>query len=194
MGMPPASPPSPLHPRRALVLYAHASPHTSRVNRLLAERARSMPGVEVHDLYSTYPDFYIDVAAEQARLAAADVVVWLHPIQWYSMPALMKEWVDTVLTAGWAYGSGGDKLAGKDFLLAATTGSMADAYAADGVHGRPFADYLPPYMQTAALCHMRWSAPHLLHGAHRVAAAEVAAHVDAFAARLSALLHPSRQD
>ena len=46
----------------------------------------------------------------------------LHPIQWYSMPALKKLWLDDVLTYGWAYGPGGTALQGKDIWLVATTG------------------------------------------------------------------------
>ena len=186
--------PTPAHAgRRVLVLYAHPFPHRSRVNRLLAAAARRMPGVDVHELYATYPDFYIDVAAEQARLAAADIVVWLHPIQWYSMPSLMKEWVDTVLTAGWAYGSG-HHLEGKTLLLAATTGGALSAYQPDGVHGRPFDDYLPAYIQTAALCHMHWAPPHLLHGAHQVSNEALEAHVQAFTDRLASLITCVKQD
>lgn len=177
------------HPgRTALVLFAHPQAHLSRVNRPLADAARAIAGVTVHDLYDSYPDFYIDVAAEQARLAAADVVVFLHPIQWYSMPALLKEWVDAVLLPGWAYGEHGHALAGKTYWMAATTGSQADAYSATGVHGRAFDDYLPPFRQTAALCRMRWEPPHILHGAHQVSAGAVQAHVDAFVARLQLLL------
>ncbi len=175
--------------RSALVLYAHPAPHRSRVNRQLAVAASAVPGVTVHELYAAYPDFYLDVAAEQARLSAADIIVWQHPIQWYSMPSLMKEWVDTVLAAGWAYGAGGDALKGKTLLLAATTGSGPDAYREDGAHARPFCDYLPAYIQTAALCQMRWEQPHVLHGAHQVSNEVVDAHVAQFTARLHTLLH-----
>src|SRR3954471_14966828 len=91
---------------RILVLYAHATPHRSRVNRRLADAARSLPNARVHDLYEQYPDFHIDVAYEQALLADADLIVFQHPIQWYGMPALLKEWVDTVFERGWAYGAG----------------------------------------------------------------------------------------
>lgn len=184
--MPEAIPP----PRRsALVLFAHPQAHLSRVNRPLAEAARAVPGVVVHDLYNTYPDFFIDVPFEQARLAAADIVVFLHPIQWYSMPALLKEWVDAVLLPGWAYGEHGHALEGKTYWMAATTGSPAAAYSAEGAHGRPFDDYLHAFRQTARLCGMRWAAPHILHGAHQVDAAAVQAHVDEFVARLTSALN-----
>lgn len=175
-------------PRTALVLYAHARPHLSRVNRKLAAAASALPDVSVHDLYERYPDFYIDVAAEQARVAAADVIVFLHPIQWYGMPSLLKEWADAVLLPGWAYGEDGHALAGKTYWLVATTGSPADAYSAAGTHGRPFDDYLHPMRQTAQLCGMRWEPPHILHGAHLVDEAALQAHVDAFVQRLGDLL------
>ena len=184
----PHLPPAP--PRKILVLFAHATRHLSRVNRKLADAARQLEHVDVHDLYEAYPDFYIDVAAEQARAQAADMLVLLHPLQWYSMPALMKEWVDAVLLPGWAYGHGGDALAGKTFLLAVTTGSPAEQYAQGQAHARPFDDYLPPFRQTAALCGMRWAEPHVLHGAHQIDDVDVERHVDAFVQRLTGFLQP----
>jgi putative NADPH-quinone reductase len=187
-----------MNPNRLLVLYAHAAPHLSRVNRRLADAARLNEGVYLHDLYETYPDFYIDVPREQALVAQADALVFLHPLQWYSMPALMKEWIDCVLQEGWAYG-GADSTAsaarpgalhGKRYWLAATTGGAAGEYAAGARHGRPFADYLAPFQQTAALCGMEWIEPHILHGAHTVDAATVDAHVEGFSAGLRRLAGP----
>lgn len=180
-------------PRKVLVLYAHSSPHFSRVNRKLAQAARGMDHVHLHDLYETYPDFFIDVPAEQARAEAADMIVLLHPFQWYGMPALMKEWLDVVLLPGWAYGKGGTALRDKTLMLALTTGSPIEDYAPGQAHGRPFEDYLPPYQQTAALCGMAWAAPHLLHGAHRVDDSAVDAHAEAFVRRLDAFIHHSPQ-
>ena len=90
----------------------------SRVNRRML-RAAQASGVIVRDLYRLYPDYLIDVAAEQALLAQAKLVVWQHPVHWYHMPPLMKLWVDEVLAFGWAYGPGGTALRGKDLWLAA---------------------------------------------------------------------------
>ena len=155
------------------------------MNRRLADAARTTPGVVVHDLYATYPDFYIDVEREQALLAAADMIVLLHPIRWYAMPSLLKEWIDVVFEAGWAYGVGATGLKDKACLLAVTTGGAEAAYSPEGVHGYPFAAFLPPYEQTARLCGMRWQAPLVLHGAHHASDADVAAHVRLFIERLS---------
>lgn len=35
-----------------------------------------------------------------------DAVVFQHPMYWYSVPPLLKQWFDTTLAEGWAYGSG----------------------------------------------------------------------------------------
>ena len=176
--------PEPTAPR-VLVIYAHAEPHRSRVNRQLADAARATPGVLVHDLYATYPDFYIDVAHEQKLLAQADLLVLLHPVRWYTMPALLKEWIDVVFEAGWAYGEGATGLTDKGCLLAVTTGGAEAAYSPDGIHGHAFADFLPPYEQTARLCGMRWQEPLVLHGAHHASEDDIAAHIRTFIDRLS---------
>jgi glutathione-regulated potassium-efflux system ancillary protein KefF len=175
------------HPARIVVIYAHSASQRSRVNVRLAEAARKVRGVEVRDLYEIYPDFFIDVVREQAILTAADIIVFLHPIQWYGMPSLMKEWVDAVLTSGWAYGQDGTALQGKGYWMVATTGSLADAYQPGAAHGHAFGDFLIPFQQTAALCGMRWLAPMVLHGAHAVSDAEVDAHVAAFSEHLQEL-------
>ena len=85
-----------------LVVLAHPYPDRSYANRALLASLDGLAGVEVRSLYDLYPDFAIDAAAERAALAAASVVVWQHPIYWYSVPALLKLWFEKVLTPGWA--------------------------------------------------------------------------------------------
>jgi glutathione-regulated potassium-efflux system ancillary protein KefF len=170
-----------------LIIAAHPQLDHSRVTRRLmhAAAAADPARVAVHDLYARYPDYYIDVAAEQAALRAARLVVWLHPVHWYSMPPLMKLWLDEVFGFGWAYGPGGQALRGKDLWLAASTGGPAASYRPDG-HNRYFFDaFLHPYEQTAALVGMRWLPPLVLHGAHRVGDAELDSHAALFAQRLA---------
>ncbi len=166
------------------MLAAHPHWRDSRVNRRLLAAARAVPGVDVNDLYGTYPDYAIDVEAEQRRLERAQLVVLLHPIQWYSMPALQKLWVDEVLAYGWAYGPEGIALQGKDLWLVATTGSPESSYHPQGYHRYFFDAFLPPYEQTAALCGMRFLPPLIFHGARSAPEAEVAAHVEVVAQRL----------
>jgi glutathione-regulated potassium-efflux system ancillary protein KefF len=170
---------------RILVLYAHPAPHRSRVNRQMIAAARSVPDVTVCELYELYPDFVIDVEREQFLLSQAELVVLQHPIQWYGMPALQKEWMDQVLEHAWAYGQSGNVLAGKHFLLAVTTGGTLQAYSEHGEHGYPFSAFLPPYRQTAMLCGMHWVEPLVMHGARQADEAAVAAHVEAYRSLLA---------
>lgn len=44
-----------------------------------------------------------DVAAEQARIERADTLVLVFPVYWWSMPALLKGWIDRVFSNGWAF-------------------------------------------------------------------------------------------
>jgi glutathione-regulated potassium-efflux system ancillary protein KefF len=169
-----------------LVIAAHPQRQHSRVNVALMEAAsRCAPQrVQVCDLYALYPDYFIDVAAEQARLREVQLLVWQHPVHWYSMPPLMKLWLDEVFSFGWAYGPGGTALRGKVLWPVLSTGGPSTSYQPDGYNRHPFNAFLPPYEQTAALCGMRMLQPLVLHGAHRVSDAQLAEHVSAYTHRL----------
>jgi glutathione-regulated potassium-efflux system ancillary protein KefF len=171
-------------PEGVLVLAAHPNWRESRVNRRLRDAARSVNGVHVQDLYAHYPDYDIDVAAEQALAQAARLIVLLHPVQWYSMPALLKLWTDEVLAYGWAYGPGGTALQGKDLWLVASTGGAESSYHPQGYNRYFFDAFLPPYEQTAALCGLRFLPPLILHGAHAAKDDVLDAHAAVFAQRL----------
>ncbi len=175
----------PIPAAAAYVVAAHPNLRESRVSRALMAAAAGQPGVLLRDLYQHYPDYDIDVAAEQAAAAAAGLIVLLHPVQWYSMPALLKLWLDEVLTHGWAYGRQGHALQGKDLWLVASTGGREASYHPQGYNRYFFDAFLPPYEQTAALCGMRFLPPLLLHGAHSAADEEVDAHAAVFAQRLA---------
>lgn len=49
-----------------------------------------------------------DVIAEQARIDRADALALVYPVYWWSMPGLLKGWIDRVFTNGWAYDYGAD--------------------------------------------------------------------------------------
>ncbi|MFW2159824.1 NAD(P)H-dependent oxidoreductase [Acinetobacter beijerinckii] len=44
-----------------------------------------------------------DIVSEQSRFDRADVVYFVFPIYWWSVPAILKGWFDRVFTQGWAY-------------------------------------------------------------------------------------------
>lgn len=150
------------------LIYAHPHPARSRANRMLLEAARRVPSVTVRSLYDSYPDFEIDVAAERKLLLESRLIIWQHPLMWYSAPALQKLWFDTVLTDGWATGEGGTALVGKSCLWVTTTGAPSAGYTPEGVHKFPFAAFMPAMEMTARYCGMHWLPPLVVHGAHQI--------------------------
>ena len=95
---------------RLLLYYAHPGNKYSRVNKKLAQVASEHPKLTFVDLYQEYPRYDINVDREQERLLNHDVIIFQHPLFWYSTPSIIKEWIDLVLEHGFAFGSGGDKL------------------------------------------------------------------------------------
>lgn len=85
-----------------------------------------------------------DVAHEQAKVLAADAVILLFPLWWFSMPAIMKGWIDRVWAFGLAYGYqgagntyryGAGAFAGKRAMLAVTVGGPELDYSPRGING-----------------------------------------------------------
>ena len=114
-----------------------------------------------------------DVRAEIEKLLWADVLILQFPLWWFTMPAILKGWVDRVFAYGFAYGVGehsdqrwGDRygegsLAGKRAMLIVTAGGWEEHYSTRGVNGSiddllfpinhgilyyPGYDVLPPFV------------------------------------------------
>lgn len=96
-----------------------------------------------------------DVKREQEKLMWADTVILQFPLWWYSMPAILKGWVDRVYSMGFAYGIGehndkrwGDRygegqMLGKRAMVVVTVGGWKEHYSARGICG-PIDDLLFP--------------------------------------------------
>lgn len=169
------SPQSPM--RKIHVIHAHPYPRASKVNHALLDEVLATPGIQVHELYELYPNFHIDVEREQQALLNADVVIFLHPMYWYSCPALMKEWIDSVLLLGFAYGEGGTALKGKYWLNVISTGGPEEAYARSGYNFFEIEELLRPFEQTAYLCGMIPLRPFVTHSAGKLSFKDVGAQV-----------------
>ena len=155
-------------PDSILILFAHPAYQRSRANRRLIEAVAELEGIRLHDLYEEYPDFNIDVQREQELLNEHEVIVFQHPLYWYSCPALLKEWQDLVLEFGYAFGPEGTALHGKKLVSAITTGGGNDAYSRDGVNRFTIQQLLLPFAQTAHFCGMEYLPPFVVHGTLQV--------------------------
>ncbi|MFF5971361.1 NAD(P)H-dependent oxidoreductase [Streptomyces sp. NPDC012769] len=82
-----------------------------------------------------------DVAAEQEKLLWSDALVLQFPMWWFSVPAILKGWIDRVFTNGFAYGPSvpppysEGALGGRRALLSTTVGARETAFSDRGIHG-----------------------------------------------------------
>lgn len=153
--------------KNILILFAHPAFEKSRVNRVLVKDLDQVEGVTFHDLYEAYPDMDIDRNSEQKLVERHDVIVFHHPLFWYSSPAILKQWQDFVLTHGWAYGHRKTVLNGKWFFNCITTGASGSLYRVKEDSRRfSLRQLLAPFEQTALMCNMRYLPPFVVHGTH----------------------------
>lgn len=104
------------------------------------------PAIESQRVFATGAQ-PADIEAEQAKLLWADAVIFQFPLWWFSMPAILKGWVERVYAYGFAYGVGehserhwGDRygegrMAGKRAMLVVTMGGWESHYSGRGVNG-----------------------------------------------------------
>ncbi|MGW0854386.1 NAD(P)H-dependent oxidoreductase [Streptomyces sp. NPDC002690] len=159
---------------KAVVDAADYGPHASTPLKVAADSGRAF------EAGSLTPD----VLAEQEKLLWADTIIFQFPLWWYTMPAILKGWVDRVFTYRFAYGVGahnetqyGERfgegtLAGKRALLSVTAGGSESHYSARGING-PIDDLLFP-IQHGILYHPGVDVlpPFVLYGIDRMTAEE----------------------
>ncbi|ASK27892.1 NAD(P)H-dependent oxidoreductase [Neisseria chenwenguii] len=175
-----------------LIVCAHPDFNASVANKAVIETvANSGLNAEIRQLAELYPDFRIDAEAERQALLRHQTVVFQYPFFWYNMPAILKHYFDQVFTYGFAYGSAGDKLKGKNFLASFTVGAPEADYRATGsAHFRVY-EFCKNLEQTAYYAQMNYIDPFYFHGTSAAAgfgAESVRATAEREAGRLAALL------
>ena len=149
----------------ALIILTHPDFKHSVANKaVIAHLQAARPNDEIRDLAARYPDFRIDVAAEQQALLRHQTIVFQYPMYWYNIPAILKHYFDSVFTYGFAYGSTGDKLKGRNFVPSITIGSPAEDYRADGIAHFRVSELCKNMEQTAYYTQMNYIDPFYFHG------------------------------
>lgn len=79
------------------------------------------------------------VRTEQEKVEWADLLIFQFPVWWFSMPAIMKGWIDRVFSRGFAYSAGrkyeSGHFKGKRAMLCMTTGTAQTLYQPAGIDG-----------------------------------------------------------
>ena len=115
--------------KNILIISGHTNTTTDSVanKTIMQQLETALPSARTVYLDRLYPDFRIDVQAEQQNLLWADVIVLQFPVFWFSMPSLLHRWMEDTFLHGFSHGSTGDKLRGKTLVVSYTTGAPADA-------------------------------------------------------------------
>ena len=120
--------------KNILIVSGHTNTTSDSVaNRtILVTLESAIPACRTVYLDRLYPDFNIDVEAEQENLKWADVIVLQFPVFWFSFPSIMHRWMEQTFLHGFSHGSTGDKLRGKKLIISYTTGAPAEMMSFDG--------------------------------------------------------------
>jgi NAD(P)H dehydrogenase (quinone) len=144
--------------------------------------------------------FAPDVQAEIEKLLWADTVLWTFPLWWFSLPAILKGWVDRVFVMGAIYGGGRvyakGALGGRRAMLAFTTGGPAAAYAPGGANGDLNVLLYPIHHGMLWFTGMEVLPPFVVYGPARMSAEERDSALGTWRERLRGLedLVPMRPD
>ena len=147
-----------------VLIFAHPDFGASRANRALLAGLTGVPDLQIVELYALYPNGRIDYAIERERLLCAERLILQFPLQWYSVPPLLKQWMDSVLTP--LFYSEPDiagTTAGLGILAATTLGGPEVNYQRDGVNGMTVNDLFAPLRATSGRCNWRWQTPFALY-------------------------------
>lgn len=141
--------------------------------------------------------FAPDLVREQERFLKADLVVWMYPIWWGGMPAILKGWFDRVLAFDFAYADGRrydtGLFPGKRGLLCLSTGGTRERFSAAGVYGDIHTVLWPAQRLIVEYLGMHALEPFVAYGAPRVNAQTRAAYLREWAARLREIADAASQ-
>lgn len=154
------------------VMLFHPDIKESRVNNYLIDQIKDNAAVDIRDEYALYGDKDIDVDSEHEFLLSHERIVFQFPMYWYSSPSLLKKWEDVVLTYGWAYGSNGNRLHGKEIMIAVTAG--AEGYSRNGKMNYTIHELLRPYQATSNLIGTKFLKPFVIEGASSISDKDLA--------------------
>ncbi|WP_070965670.1 NAD(P)H-dependent oxidoreductase [Vibrio sonorensis] len=145
---------------KVVVISGHPNLSESWTNKVILNTLEEqIKSIDIRRLDTLYPNYQIDIEAEQKALLEADIVVLQFPFYWYSVPAIMKKWLDDVFGFNFAYGPEGDKLKDKHLILSLTIGGPEESYDPLGYNHFAVEQLLHPLQQTGYLAGMIYQSP-----------------------------------
>ena len=137
-----------------LIIYAHPNPKSFNhaIKEIVEEKLnKAGNSCQTRDLYGigfnpelSADDFVawqqgkalVDIQREQDYIRNSDILIFVHPIWWFNMPAILKGYIDRVFSYGFAYAANENGpyglLTDKKVILINTTGGAEENYVKNG--------------------------------------------------------------
>lgn len=155
---------------------------------------------QMEEMYASEVDgFSPDLKGEFEKIEWCDLMIWQFPLWWFSVPAILKGWVDRVFAMGRAYGKGQayekGVFRGKRAMLSITTGGLGEAFTekrdplrelreGHGFHGDIYGILRSIQRGILRFTGFDVLRPNIVYGPVRITDDQRRQHLDAYAARL----------
>jgi NAD(P)H dehydrogenase (quinone) len=145
---------------------------------------------QLEEVYATRNNgFSAEIKLEQEKVEWCDLMIWQFPLWWFSVPAILKGWVDRVFAMGRFYDSGHiystGMFKGKKAMLSLTTGGAEDAYLDGGFHGEMAGILKPVHKGIFEFTGFSVLEQHVVYGPVRKTPEELAMELERWKNRLS---------
>ena len=162
---------------------------------------------QMEEMYASEVNgFAPDIQGEIKKVEWCDLMIWQFPLWWFSVPAILKGWVDRVFAMGLAYGQGRayekGVFRGKRAMLSVTTGGAEEAFAeksdpprifheGHGFHGDIYGILRPLQRGILRFTGFDVLRPHIVYGPVRLTDEQRRQYLDAYVTRLRDIGHES---
>lgn len=145
--------------KKTLIIFNHPYLENSFSHCAFLKSLEGLNHITLRNLDKVYGEKTksFDVSFEQELLLSHERIIFQFPFFWYSTPALIKAYQDEVFLYGFAYGSNGTKLMGKEFKIITTIGAPQEEYQLGGWNARSVNECFAPFASMANLTKMHYT-------------------------------------
>ena len=143
---------------KILVISGHPHLENSNVNKVILKELEKHFGeqISIRRLDKLYPDYQINIKAEQEAIKNADFIILQFPLYWYGTPALLKKWIDDVLYDYFKGNRLSGKFNDKAIIASVTIGGSKERYSPPN---KTVETYLIPLQETFEVIGAGWASP-----------------------------------
>lgn len=143
---------------KILVISGHPNLEKSKANKAILKELEKYFGkqISIRRLDKLYPNYQINVKAEQEAIKNADFIILQFPLYWYGTPAILKKWIDDVLYNYFKGNRLSGKFKDKAIIASVTIGGSKERYSPPN---KTVETYLIPLQETFEVIGAGWASP-----------------------------------